>query len=61
MAETVLNSTVRIFDLISAIKDYSYMDQAPIQEIDLAQSLDSTLTMFTSRLEHVIGGAPVRS
>ena len=54
MAETVLNSTVRIFDLISAIKDYSYMDQAPIQEIDLAQSLDTTLTMFNSRLDHVL-------
>jgi signal transduction histidine kinase len=53
MAETVVNSTVRIFDLISAIKDYSYMDQAPIQEIDVAQSLDTTLTMFTSRLERV--------
>lgn len=53
MAETVLHSTVRIFDLISAIKDYSYMDQAPIQEIDLAQSLDTTLTMFASRLVHV--------
>jgi signal transduction histidine kinase len=53
MAETVVNSTVRIFDLISAIKDYSYMDQAPIQEIDIAQSLDTTLTMFASRLEHV--------
>jgi signal transduction histidine kinase len=54
MAEVVLNSTVRIFDLISAIKDYSYMDQAPIQEIDLQQSLDSTLAMFTSRTEHVV-------
>ncbi len=53
MAETVLNSTVRIFDFISAIKDYSYMDQAPIQDIDLAQSLDTTLTMFNSRLEHI--------
>jgi signal transduction histidine kinase len=53
MAETVVNSTVRIFDFISAIKDYSYMDQAPIQEVDLAQSLDTTLTMFNSRLEHV--------
>ena len=53
MAETVVNSTVRIFDLISAIKDYSYMDQAPIQEIDLPQSLEATLAMFASRLEHV--------
>lgn len=53
MAEVVLNSTVRIFDLISAIKDYSYMDQAPIQEIDVHQSLDRTLTMFNSLLEGV--------
>ncbi len=50
LAETVVASTVRIFDLISAIKDYSYMDQAPIQEIDLAQSLENTLSMFGSRL-----------
>jgi signal transduction histidine kinase len=50
MAETIVSSTVRIFDLISAIKDYSYMDQAPIQDVDLAQSLERTLTMFGSRL-----------
>jgi len=53
MAETVVNSTVRIFDLIRAIKDYSYMDQAPVQDIDLAQSLENTLAMFKSRLESV--------
>jgi len=53
MAETVVNSTVRIFDLIRAIKDYSYMDQAPIQDVDLAQSLENTLVMFKSRLQHV--------
>jgi signal transduction histidine kinase len=53
MAETVVDSTVRIFDLIRAIKDYSYMDQAPIQDVDLAQSLENTLVMFTSRLQHV--------
>lgn len=53
MANTILGSTVRIFDLISAIKDYSYMDQAPIQEVNLAQSLESTLSMFASRLSEV--------
>ena len=53
MAETVVDSTVRIFDLISAIKDYSYMDQAPVQDVDLAQSLENTLVMFNSRLKHV--------
>jgi signal transduction histidine kinase len=53
MAETVVDSTVRIFDLISAIKDYSYMDQAPIQDVDLAQSLENTLVMLNSRLKNV--------
>ncbi|ADW69792.1 ATP-binding protein [Granulicella tundricola] len=53
MAETIVGSTVRIFDLISAIKDYSYMDQAPIQEVDLAQSLENTLSMFRSRLQGI--------
>ena len=53
MAETIVSSTVRIFDLISAIKDYSYMDQAPIQEVDLAQSLENTLSMFGSRLSAI--------
>jgi signal transduction histidine kinase len=54
MAETVIDSTVRIFDLISAIKDYSYMDQAPIQDVDLAESVETTLTMFHSRLQGIV-------
>ncbi len=49
-AETVLHATLRIFDLISAIKDYSYMDKAPVQDIDLARSLENTLVMLGSRL-----------
>ena len=53
MAETVVDSTSRIFDLISAIKDYSYMDQAPVQEVDIAQSLMTTLVMFQSRMASV--------
>lgn len=53
MAETILGSTARIFDIISAIKDYSYMDQAPIQEVDLAQALEVTLSMFASRLAEI--------
>jgi signal transduction histidine kinase len=53
MAETVIDSTVRIFDLISAIKDYSYMDQAPIQDVDLAESIGATLAVMQSRLQGV--------
>ncbi len=53
IAEAMLDSTARIFDLIRAIKDYSFMDQAPIQEVDVRQSLENTLTMLQSRLTHV--------
>ncbi len=53
MTDAVIDSTRRIFELISAIKDYSYMDQAPIQEVNLPQGIDSTLTMFNSRLAGV--------
>jgi signal transduction histidine kinase len=54
MAEAMLDSTARIFDLIRAIKDYSYMDQAPIQDVDVPHSLDNTLAMLQSRLQHVV-------
>jgi len=39
-----------VFDLIRAIKDYSYMDQMPIQEVDIPQSLENTLAMVAFRL-----------
>jgi signal transduction histidine kinase len=53
MARAMLDSTNRIFELIGAVKDYSWMDQAPIQEVDIPQSLETTLTMLQSRLEKV--------
>jgi len=52
MAEAMLDSTQRIFGLIRAIKDYSFMDQAPIQEVDVPQGIESTLIMLHSQTEH---------
>jgi signal transduction histidine kinase len=42
-------STVRISELVKAIKAYSYMDQAPIQEIDVHEGLESTLTILSHK------------
>ena len=50
MVDAVSDSSARIFRLIDAIKDYSYMDQAPIQEVDLIQSLENTLALLHPRL-----------
>ncbi len=52
-AETLVNSTARIFDLIGAVKDYSNMDRAPILEVDVPAGLDATLQMLHSRMEHI--------
>jgi signal transduction histidine kinase len=51
--ETLLNSTARIFDLISAVKAYSFMDRAPILEVDVPAGLDATLQMLQSRMDKV--------
>ena len=48
------HSTARISDLIKAIKEYSYMDQAPSQEVDLKHSLETTLTIMNHKLKHGI-------
>jgi signal transduction histidine kinase len=40
------NSTKRISDLVGAIKRYSYMDQAALQEVDVREDLDNTLKIF---------------
>jgi signal transduction histidine kinase len=51
--ETLVNSSARIFDLISAVKTYSSMDRAPILEVDVPAALDATLQMFQSRMMNV--------
>jgi signal transduction histidine kinase len=52
-AETLVHSTARIFDLISAVKAYSYMDRAPILEVDVPAGLDATLQMLQSRMKNI--------
>jgi signal transduction histidine kinase len=45
------NSTERISDLVAAVKSYTYMDQAPVQEVDVHKGLDGTLTMLGHKLK----------
>jgi signal transduction histidine kinase len=48
----VEQSTIRISDLVSAIKNYSYMDRAPLQEIDLHEGIDNTLKILHHKLKY---------
>jgi signal transduction histidine kinase len=50
LLDQIENSTSRISELVASIKQYSYMDQAPQQEIDLHEGLESTLKMLAFKL-----------
>jgi signal transduction histidine kinase len=52
LVDDIEKATTRIADLVGAIKEYAYRDQAPTQIVDVRSSLDRTLTVFTPRLKH---------
>jgi signal transduction histidine kinase len=48
------SSTSRISDLVRAIKEYTYMDQSPVQNVDIVKSLETTLTILNHKLKQGI-------
>ncbi|SAK84698.1 two-component sensor kinase [Caballeronia hypogeia] len=42
----------RISEIVKAMKSYSYMDQAPLQEVDIHGGIEDTLTIMQHRLKH---------
>ncbi|HMQ35203.1 MAG TPA: ATP-binding protein [Chloroflexaceae bacterium] len=43
--------TRRIAELVGAVKAYSYMDQGPVQDVDLNRDLENTLTVLGHKLK----------
>jgi signal transduction histidine kinase len=52
LLDEIESSATRISDLVLAIKEYTYMDQAPVQNVDIVKSLESTLTILNHKLKH---------
>jgi signal transduction histidine kinase len=44
----------RIFDLVKAMKSYTYMDQGPRQEVDIHAGIEDTLTVMAHELKRGI-------
>jgi signal transduction histidine kinase/predicted CoA-binding protein len=44
-------ATTRISTIVKSLKDYSYLDQAPLQAVDVHEGIDNTLTMLNHRLK----------
>ncbi len=51
LLEEIGQGTERIAEIVAALKTYTYMDQAPVQLIDVHAGLDSTLVMLRSKLK----------
>lgn len=54
LAKEIESSTGRISELVRAIKEYSYMDQMPEQDIDIHEGIENTLIMLRHRLKQGI-------
>jgi signal transduction histidine kinase len=47
----------RISQIVGAMRSYAYLDQAPVQEVDVTEGLESTLVLLGSKLK---GGVVIR-
>ena len=53
LLESISRSTERISELVGAVKSYSFMDQAPWQEIDVHEGIENTLIILGHKLRNV--------
>ena len=45
----VAEGSRRLSDLVAALKSYSYLDQAPVQNVDVARGIEDTLLILKSK------------
>ncbi len=50
LVDEVATGARRISEIVRAVKDYSYMDQAPVQRVDVRVGLDNTLVILRPKL-----------
>jgi signal transduction histidine kinase len=51
LLEEVGKSAEAMSDIVKAVKTYSYLDQAPIQEVDVIESLENTLVLLRPKID----------
>jgi signal transduction histidine kinase len=54
LLEEIGQGAKRISEIVNSLKSYTYLDQAPIQSVDVCAGLDNTLVMFRSKLKEGI-------
>ncbi len=51
LLEEIKLGTSRIGEIVKSLKSYTYLDQAPVQPVDVHEGLDNTLVMLRSKLK----------
>lgn len=51
LLEEIGQGAGRIAEIVKALKSYSYMDQAPVQSVDVHEGLDNTLVVLRGKLK----------
>ncbi|TDN61889.1 ATP-binding protein [Paraburkholderia sp. BL10I2N1] len=54
LADEAWRGAGRISEIVKAMKAYSYMDQAPLQEVDIHEGIEDTLMIMRYKLKHGI-------
>jgi signal transduction histidine kinase len=54
LVDEVATGAKRISEIVKAVKEYTFMDQAPVQRVDVRVGLDNTLVILRAKLKHGI-------
>ncbi len=49
----ISSGAARLSDIVTALKSYSYLDQAPVQQVDVTAGLDNTLLILRHKLKNI--------
>ena len=51
LVDEVATGARRISEIVKAVKEYSFMDQAPVQQVDVRAGLENTLVILRAKLK----------
>ncbi len=54
LLDEVAKGAERISEIVKAVKSYSYLDRAPVQQVDVHEGLDNTLVILRHKLKSTI-------
>jgi signal transduction histidine kinase len=52
LMEEIRRSARAISDIVRAVKSYTHLDQAPVQDVDVRESVENTLVILRHKLKH---------